>query len=103
MFDFSVYSIMGPASLEDATNFRRIEIPSFPSLDEILNRDKEVKAYKFNNDIPYSTLSWEVSLRLTRDYMMPDCVKRLEDVLNSKIKVLIYKGQNDLIMCNPCV
>ncbi len=33
--------------------------------------------------------------------MKRDCVKRLENVLEAKLPVLIYNGQNDLIVPTP--
>ena len=47
MFYYTIYSIVGPAYLKDVNNFRRFEPPIFPDLNDILNREKEVKAYKF--------------------------------------------------------
>ena len=38
---------------------------------------------------------------MSTDFMQRDCVGRLENVLKAKLPVLVYNGQNDLIVPTP--
>jgi carboxypeptidase C (cathepsin A) len=56
--------------------------------------------FGFNPDYTFSMPSSEVYKSLSEDFMKSDCLARLEYVL-TKLPVIIYNGQNDLIVPNP--
>jgi len=67
---------------------------------EYLNSDATKTLFGFNTAIEFNLGNDDVYNALSIDFMKSDCVARVEYVL-TKIPVLIYNGQNDLIVPNP--
>lgn len=56
--------------------------------------------YKFNPEIVYDSQSEDVYTNLNEDFMKPE-VYRVEVLLAKNIPILVYNGQDDLIVQNP--
>ena len=67
--------------------------------DYLNNTDTKI-LFGFDPAYNYSSFSEEVYEALDGDFMMSDCIERLEYVL-TKLPVLVYNGQNDMIVPNP--
>ena len=64
------------------------------------NPDVYSGLYKFNSEIVFDSQSEDVYTNLNEDFMKPED-RRVEALLARGMPILIYNGQDDLIVQNP--
>lgn len=92
-----IVMVSGGVNVYDITKYQ-----DYPTklLESFFDSSETKKLYKLNPDVVYASQSGNVYEALFTDFMK-QYVRLVEQLLEEKVNVLIYNGQNDLIVETP--
>jgi hypothetical protein len=87
----------GGANFYDFTRYR--DYP-FELVDYFIQNPDNQKLFSFNQDIPFNKQYLETLRSLYDSFMWPE-VHLVEALLEEKVNIMVYNGQNDLCVATP--